>query len=219
VYLHDLLVAGAVVSTVASGVLNRIIARDERVPVATGTTPTEETPQDVARAQVAMKVAAASNLILGAGIIMSGAVLEQHLIETAPARSWRDRLPLDGKALAAAELVRRAGRLLNESIDALRPHEPSTAEQIKHGAYDLFTRASELIGSKLPDQPETLSRVAAGIAGAVESAGDLLGPKQMRKLIKRGRKQARATSKKISKGVEQFRAQGQERWEQVAEKF
>jgi hypothetical protein len=143
--VRDWLTVGAVAGTVASGALNRVIASERRVPVESGTAPiegaeneAENTPPHIARAQRAMRFVAAADLLVGAGLIATGAVLEQQLMDYSPAKGLLTgprKLALDAvKAVAAAELVRRAGKLLGDSVEALRPHAPATAARIKAGA-------------------------------------------------------------------------------------
>ena len=154
--VRDWLTVGAVAGTITAGALNRVIASERRVPVESGTTPiegaddeAENTPEHIARAQRAMRFVAAADLVLGAGLLATGAVLEQQLMDYSPAAGLLTgprKLALDAvKAVAAVELVRRAGKLLGDSVDALRPHEPSTAERIKASAIDLFQKASETV--------------------------------------------------------------------------
>lgn len=179
--VRDWLTVGAVAGTITAGALNRVIASERRVPIEGGTTPivgaeneAENTPQHIARAQRAMRFVAAADLVIGAGLLASGAVLEQQLMDYSPAKGLLTgprKLALDAvKAVAAAELVRRAGKLLGDSVDALKPHEPSTAERIKVGAYDLFQKAAESVGIKQPPRADPLARIAATVASAFDGA-------------------------------------------------
>jgi len=205
--VRDWLTIGAIASTAAGGVLNRMIAEsapDDRVPVEGGTDPAAETPEPAAGALVAMRLVAASNLLLGGALLATGSVLEQQQMDAGV--RLNELLPLSRRApvlnavktLAAAELLRRGGKLLGESIDALRPHEPTTADRLKGGALDLFQRASELIGdaseSLRPSKADPLSRVAASLADTLEYTGDLIG-----------------------KGMQTIRPRRRSRWQRVAQ--
>jgi hypothetical protein len=186
--VRDWLTVGAVVGTVASGALNRVIASERRVPVESGTAPikdaeneAENTPRHIARAQRAMRFVAAADLLVGAGLLATGAVLEQQLIDYSPAKGLLTgprKVALDAvKAVAAAELVRRAGKLLGDSVEALRPHEPSTAERIKSGAVDLFQRAAESVGVRQPPKTDPLARLVATVASAFDGASSVFASK------------------------------------------
>lgn len=179
--VRDWLTVGAVAGTVASGALNRVIASELRAPIEAGTTPIEDaeneaenTPQHIARAQRAMRFVAAADLLIGAGLLATGAVLEQQLMDYSPAMgalAGPRKLALDAvKAVAAAELVRRAGKLLGDSVEALRPHEPSAAERIRAGALELYEKAAESVGLKQPAKADALSRIAATVASAFDGA-------------------------------------------------
>lgn len=189
--LRDWLTVGAVTGTVVSGALNRVIASDKRVPVESGLTPItdsendgENTPPHIAKAQIAMRFVAAADLLIGAGLLVTGAILEQQVMDDIarkPAFGLPGKFALDAvKTVAAAELVRRASKLIGESIDALRPHEPTTAERLKNGALDLYQRAAELVGVK--QQPvaksDPLSKATAGLAAAFDSASSLFSNKE-----------------------------------------
>lgn len=194
---RDWMTVGAVGSAIASGVLNRMIAEaapEDRVPVEGGTEPAPETPEPAATAQVAMRFVAAANLFLGGALLVTGAVLEQQqmdsglrLNEMLPFNRRPANPALDAvKVLAAAELVRRGGKLLGESIDALRPHEPTIAEKLKGNAVDLFQRASELVGSAAsaatPAKRPPLSRVAATLGDTVDKGIRTFRPRRRTRL-------------------------------------
>lgn len=174
--VRDWLTVGAIASTVVSGVLNRAIAESapqDRVPVEGGTDPAPETPEPAASSLVAMRFAAAANLAIGGALLATGAILEQQQMDSGLRVSeW---LPFNKRSstmdtvrmMAAVELLRRSGKLLSESVEALWPHEPTRAEKIKSSAVDLFARAAELVGSnakaKEPERKSAIKRLTAAV--------------------------------------------------------
>ncbi len=62
-------------------------------------------------------------------------------------------------------------------VEALRPHEPSTAERIKSGAVDLFQRAAESVGVRQPPKADPLARLVATVASAFDGASAVFGSK------------------------------------------
>ncbi len=128
--VHDWLTVAALVSTLTSGVLNRIIAHEDpagRVPVEGGTTPSEQTPETAARALRAMRIAAVAELLIGGALVSTSAILEQQQMEAGlQPRTWlaakRRQLAVKTvQTLAAAELLRRGGQLIGKSLTTLRP--------------------------------------------------------------------------------------------------
>ena len=72
--LKDALLLGACVSSVASLALGEY-AVDDYTPVESATEGSEETPEDVQKAQGGLSVASWAQLICGVGVIIAGAVL------------------------------------------------------------------------------------------------------------------------------------------------
>lgn len=173
---RDWLAVAAIASTAVSGVLNRQIAEaapHDRVPVEGGTDPAPETPEPAASAQIAMRFVAAANLAIGGALIATGSILEQQQMDAGfTINKW---LPINRRAtsldairmMAAVELLRRSGKLLGESVEALWPHEPTTAEKIKGNAIQIFERAAEVIGTAVgkprPERKSAFKRLSAAV--------------------------------------------------------
>lgn len=139
---RDWLTVALLLNTAASGILNRTIANaepDGRVPVAGGTEPDAETPEAAAKAQRKMRFFAATNIMIGGALITTGAILEQREmnagLQPRGLMAFGKRLlAVDAlRTLAAVELVRQGGKIVAESIGALRsriqPPPPQTRLQ------------------------------------------------------------------------------------------
>lgn len=81
VSLKNLLLGGAVITSVASGLLGARIARQDwesAPPVESGTDPAPETPQEAATAQRLIKVFGSSSIALLAGVVATSAAIESN---------------------------------------------------------------------------------------------------------------------------------------------
>lgn len=148
---HDVLVGSVLALTVIGGVLNRSIAESvpaDRTPMQDGLTPVAETPEPAKSSLLAMRVVAASNLLVGGALSVTGAILEQKLMDQGPVS--RALLPLEQlgrgagvaveavKGLAAAELIRRGGRMVGESMGLVQPEPKSRIQRLGESANTLW---------------------------------------------------------------------------------
>jgi hypothetical protein len=148
---RDWLAVGTIASAVVSGVLNRKIAEAvpaDRVPVQGGTDPAPETPPEAAKAQIAMRYAAAANLIIGGAMITTGAVLEQQ--EMDQGFRLNDWLPFARrspaveaiKGLAIAEGSRRGLKMIGEGLGLVKPQPTTSWEKFTNRAIPFLKKAA-----------------------------------------------------------------------------
>ena len=82
--LKDLLLGGAAINGIASGLLGARIASqssDGGAPVESGTEPAPETPEEAARSQRLVALTGTSSLVLLAGVIAVSTVIEASAVK------------------------------------------------------------------------------------------------------------------------------------------
>lgn len=135
--VHDWAVGSVLALTLIGGVFNRQTAESapaDRTPMADGLTPTAETPEPARQGLLGLRGVAAGNLIAGTVLGVTGAILEQKIMDQGPLK--RAMLPMQqagrvagvaieaAKGLAAAEAVRRGAQAIGRRFGRGTPeHE------------------------------------------------------------------------------------------------
>lgn len=156
--IQDLAVASVVGLTLVGGVLNRRTARTSmavRTPMEDGLTAAEEAPDEAKQGLMGLRLVAAGNLIAGATLMATAAIIEQKLMDAsirspmlsikgarAIAGAAGDKAMTVAKGLAATELVRRGARMVGQGWGRSEPEPRSRWQQLGDQARERFARAA-----------------------------------------------------------------------------
>lgn len=156
--LQDIAVASVVALTVVGGVLNRRAAAgapDGRTPMDDGLTPAEGAPREARQGLMGLRLVAAGNLIAGATLMTTAAIIEQKLMDAsvrspllslkgarAMAGAAGDKAMTVARGLAATELVRRGARMVGQGWGRRAPAPRGRWQQLGEQARERFARAA-----------------------------------------------------------------------------
>ncbi|HMQ34470.1 MAG TPA: hypothetical protein PKD53_27285 [Chloroflexaceae bacterium] len=155
--VQDIAVASIVALTLVGGVLNRKTAESvpgDRTPMEDGLTPSEGAPAEAKQGLMGLRLVAAGNLIAGATLMTTAAIIEQKLMDAsirspilalkgakAIAGAAGDKAMTVAKGLAATELVRRGAKMVGQSWGR-EPEPRSRWQQLGDQARERFARAA-----------------------------------------------------------------------------
>lgn len=158
--VQDIAVGSIVALTLIGGIFNRVTAKasiEERTPMEDGLTPSDEAPKAARQGLMGLRFVAAGNLIAGATLMTTAAIIEQKLMDAsirspllslkgagAIASSATDKAMRVAQGLAATELVRRGAKMVAHGMGRSEPEpEPrSRWQQLGDQARGAFSRSS-----------------------------------------------------------------------------